>query len=153
MSADGTPKDIVRRFILEGMDNVDESIIKDLCADEVALLGRAGALPSELILEQTRKLYDAYSDFSHEIIDIWEDDGKVTVQYKNTGTFDNTLHIEGDPMFGDLEVEPTGDQVEYYGVYLIRVEDGSIVEWMNYSERLQWLQQIGVLPEMDELTA
>lgn len=151
MTEDETPVEVVRRMILEGMDEVDETVIQEVCVDEIELMGRSGALPSEDIIQNTEHFYEAFPDFDHEIIDMWEDDGTVTVHYKNTGTFENELQIEGDPIFGDREIEPNGEEVEYYGVYLVGVENGEITKWMNYTERLRVLQQTGVLPDMDEI--
>lgn len=58
--------------------------------------------------------------------------------------------IEQGPMAG-LEVEPTDEEVTFSGVFLVRFEDDEVVGWRSYQEDLQVWQQLGVVPELDEL--
>lgn len=135
----------IRRVIESGLDGQDETVLRANFADDVHLIERDASIPVDDIITSLQTYYETFPDLRHRIHDVLVDGDTVVVHYTNVGTFEAPFTIEEGPMEG-LCVEPTGEEIEYFGVYLARFDDGEIVEWMNYPERLRVLQQVGALP-------
>jgi predicted ester cyclase len=136
---------VIRRLIEEGIDELDRTAIEETTAEEVELLGKGATVPRDSVVGNTGSLKQAIPDLTHEIHSIWEADGHVIVHYTNRGTFENELDLGGPAAGIDIEAEPNGQEIEYSGSYIARVEDGRVSHWANYSESLSAFQQLGVV--------
>lgn len=144
-------RDRLRRLLVEGFDEQDMAVLETVFADEVAVMEREIVLEPADFLEGLKRYYRAFPDLRHDIHGIMVDSNAVAVHYRNVGTFENEL-VADNEMVSGLRVEPTGDEIEYRGVYLGRFEGDEIVAWANYPERLEMFQSLGVMPSWDEVT-
>jgi glyoxylase-like metal-dependent hydrolase (beta-lactamase superfamily II)/predicted ester cyclase len=98
------------------------------------------ASPAELIA-YFEELWNAFPDFTFEVLDIVGEGDHAACHWHITGTF------AGPGTFQDLE--PTGARVDIRGVDVIEVRDGKIVRNDVYTDGMTIAQQIGVLPPKD----
>ena len=88
------------------------------------------------------EVHKGMPDFKVTLEDIIAENDKYVTQWVVTGT--HTGPLEGIP------IPPTGKKVTYTGMTIARVEQGKIVElWWNY-DMLGALQQMGIIPSMQE---
>lgn len=74
-------------------------------------------------------LRSTFDDFQQVITHIAGRDDLVFAHYKGSGIFINR------PSIAQISnIEPTGEAVEWEGIYLFRLEDGKIVEWWWYED-------------------
>jgi steroid delta-isomerase-like uncharacterized protein len=93
----------------------------------------------EAFEEWVRANHEAFPDFHVDIEDVVVGEEKTVTQYVATGTHEGPLPW--------LDIEPTGEEVEFRGTTVHRMEDGKAVEAWWYYDRLELLQQLGVVPE------
>lgn len=84
---------------------------------------------------------EAFPDFEATIDELIAEDGLSAMRVTLRGTHEG-------PFMG---FEPSGDRFEIQNMVFTRVEDGKIVERWTLPDTLSMLQQLGVLPPMDEL--
>ncbi len=81
-------------------------------------------------------LRSIFSDLHAEVEDVIAQDdkvvGRLTVSGTHTGQF--------------LTLPPTGKQVRYEVIDIVRVADGRVVEHWGVADQLTMLQQLGVVP-------
>ena len=78
----------------------------------------------------------AFPDFHHTVEDLVAEGDKVVPRLTLRGTHQ-----------GDFQgLPPTGKQVTFSGINVMRLEDGKIVEHWSIGDTLGMLQQLGAIP-------
>ena len=77
-------------------------------------------------------------DWHVEIIDLIAEDDKVVARITMTGTHTGTF-------FG---IPATGKRIVFTGIYVVRIEDGKIVEHWGEEDSVSLLTQLGVMPTL-----
>jgi len=100
--------------------------------------------PGELDLETHKQVMSMYftalPDFHGTLNDIIAEGDKVVTRWTATGTHQGEL----------MGVPPTGKQVVFTGMTVLRLADGKIVEaWWSY-DALGLMQQLGAIPPMQK---
>ena len=130
-----SPDSIVRRWFKEVWDDGREESIDELLAPYAVAYG----LPGGPIQGPTafkplfRTFRDALGDLSIEVVRTLTEGEVVAAQ----------CHVTGRHTGGAFGGEPSGQPVDFWGIAMIRVEDGKIVEGWNCFDMLSLYQQIG----------
>ena len=76
-------------------------------------------------------------------------DSKVTVEHQLSegDMVASHIWISGKNTGGFMDMAPTGRDVHYPGIEIVRVEDGKIREFWGLLDIMVMLQQLGVVPE------
>ena len=131
---------VATRLVEEVWNGLDEATAAELVsADHVGDDGRAGPAG---VLEWHRERRTSFPDLRYEIVTVVADAERAVVRWRAEG------HQGG--AFGP--VPPTGREVRYQGVTLMRVLNGQVVELWSVNELFQLLQQLGaelVPPDAD----
>ena len=88
-------------------------------------------------------LHEAFPDLRAEIEDNVADDDKVVFRMTRRATHTGAF----------MGIPPTGKQVEFGVFDLVRVADGKLVEHWGLLDQLTLLQQLGVVPTPEQVTA
>jgi steroid delta-isomerase-like uncharacterized protein len=80
-----------------------------------------------------------FSDYQTTIDELVAENDKVAARVTMTGT--HTGDFVGIPA--------TGRQIEFTGMYIVRIEDGKIVEHWGEEDGVSLLAQLGVMPKID----
>jgi len=121
---------------------IDESFTPDALFHDPGLEMRGTA---ELRAGLTM-LRQAFPAFSFTVQDQMADGDKVILRYRGQGTHHG--NFKGVP--------PTGRQIDYTGILIVRLEGGRIAEFWAQPDLLTLLQQLGarvVLPDPDPVSA
>lgn len=102
-------------------------------------------LPDDTYRSWFATLFDAFPDFSCEILEMVVAGDKAAVRWRGGGTFDGTAKFEG--------LDPTGATLDVTGFDLLTVRDGKIQRNDAYMNGAQIGQQLGALPDPDSLQA
>jgi len=125
-------KDIVRQY-LAAFNDRDREALSDLLADDVVEHGIHETLEGqEEILEFLDRHFDIFPDYSGTTETMVAEGDTVTVQYTVSGTHSGEY----------LDVQPTGNAVEWTGMAMYRIEDDEIAEIWIEEDRLGLLEQL-----------
>lgn len=138
------PTELVRSVIEQGFNEDDKSLVRAAFADEID--SRLGTVPTERVIQEMERELAAYGDEPFEIRQTWEADGTVFVEFDLSGQFEEELAI-GE----DVVLEPTGETFDAPGLLYAEVEDGAITAFYNYFDRFGALQQMDVIPSLEEI--
>jgi predicted ester cyclase len=83
-------------------------------------------------------VFDAFPDFSFEVLTVAATKENVAVRWRATGTFDGTGRFEG--------MKPTGARIEIEGCDMLTVRDGLIVDNYGYMNGTDLARQLGAMP-------
>ena len=81
-----------------------------------------------------KSFYNAFPDYKHEIENIFASNDFVVAQLKYTGTHKNRF----------MEIESTGNKIEYKGIFIFKMTDGKISESWAIEDDLTMMTQIGL---------
>ena len=125
-------KDIVRQY-LAAFNDRDREALSDLLADDIVEHGIHETLEGqEEILEFLDRHFDIFPDYSGTTETMVAEGDTVTVRYTVSGTHSGEY----------LDVQPTGNAVEWTGMAMYRVEDDEIAEIWIEEDRLGLLEQL-----------
>ena len=94
----------------------------------------------EAYRETVETFREAFPDAEYTVEDVLAEGETAALRYTARATHQGTF----------MGLEPTGEQVEVSGMEMYRVQDGEIVEmWTSY-DALGLLQQLGVVPSVNE---
>ena len=130
-------KEIVRRFF-EAFDANDHAALKEVTAPDLVahLPGAPGPQNREGMLQGISAFNAAFSDRKLTIHDLIAEGEKVSARTSVTAT--HTGDYMGQPR--------TGKQIVIKALTIERIKDGKIVErWFNY-DRMDLMQQLGLVP-------
>jgi predicted ester cyclase len=85
-----------------------------------------------------RMLRTAFPDLRMTVDDVWEIGDKVIGRCHYTGTHRGPL--------GDIA--PTGKQIDFEGIDIVRFVGDKCVEHWGINDRMTMMEQLGVVPEM-----
>jgi len=130
-----TPDSIVRRWFKEVWGEGREETIDALMAPYSVAYGLPGGpIHGPTAFKPLFRMFrDAFSDLAIEVTRTVTDGDMIAAHCHVTG------HHSGPALGGD----PTGQDVDFWGISIIRVEDGKIVEGWNCFDMLCMYQQIG----------
>jgi predicted ester cyclase len=86
-------------------------------------------------------LYDAFPDFSLEVIDVASEGDKAALRWRATGTFSGPGSFMG--------LDPTGRSIELEGIDMVWVRDGKVARVEAYMDGMTLARQLGALPAKD----
>ena len=127
----------------EGANNHDLSAANSVHADDLeGYVPGAGALKGAEAFDQfSRPFFEAFPDASMHPVNWIETDDTVVVEGSFRGTHTGVLHSpEGD-------VPPTQRPLDLKFVDVFRVKDGKVVSHHVYFDRLDFMAQLGLVPE------
>ena len=132
-------KAIVRRFIERYQTAADDRAFADIMHPDVLDHSRPdGIAPgAEGVRQQFDGFRRAFPDFRATILDMVAEGDMVVTRKAFHGTHRGEL----------MGIPPTGREVEFNVIDIVRVEDGRIVEHWGVVDRLGLMQQLGVLGE------
>ncbi|HEX3735765.1 MAG TPA: ester cyclase [Solirubrobacterales bacterium] len=88
-------------------------------------------------------LFEAFPDFSFEILDLMATGEKAAVRWHATGTFDGSARFEG--------LDPNGAHVDVQGCDVLTIRDGRIQRNDAYMNGAEMARQLGALPPAGSL--
>jgi predicted ester cyclase len=140
--------DLVRQYTRDVFNGRDYSVIADLQADDYVQYGPLAGMElhgSDESEETLRMFHAGFSDLkSSEILTFSDDDGEYVCSVMSyRGTHDGDL----------MGIPPSDVEVEIHGIVVNRIEDGTLAEAWVSVDFAGVLQQIGVIPEVEELAA
>ncbi|MFP9190474.1 ester cyclase [Natronosalvus vescus] len=142
--------EVVRRYYEEAFNRGRTELLDELIAETVVnhdpvsdeTLTPEEARGFEGFVRHVESARNAFPDAMVTIEEMIAEDETVAVRFTFEGTNDGS--------YGGME--PTGKQVSGSNMVWMRLEDGLIVERWAESDNLEFLQQLGILPPMDEIT-
>lgn len=125
-------KELVRRY-LNAFNNQDEDTISDFLAEDVVEYSiHAEQHGPQEVIEYLQSHFEMFPDYSGSTEAMIAEDDTVVVRYTASGTHSGEYH----------DVEPTGQQVEWTGIVIYRIEDDQIAEVWLEEDRLGLLEQL-----------
>lgn len=132
-----------RRAMLDFYDAINqhdvEAIGGCLANDNVAhCLPEEFGQTREDYLEFMRKAFEAFPDFHCEVLDVVAAGDRVAARFRNTGTHEGEF----------MGIPATGKAFKLEGSDFCRFDDEArIAEHWAHADNLQFMQQLGVIPE------
>ncbi len=137
-------RDLVHRFT-EAWNDADFERLDELITDDYVLHDPSSFFDPSPGLEGVKEVIQgfesAFPDGHFEIQDMVVEGNLVTVRWIGSGTHTGEL-------FG---VEPTGNEFEFDGFEMERIEGNKIAETWTVYDTMGLLQELEVLPELDNL--
>ena len=129
-------KNIVRRY-QDIYNNNDLDRLTKVISENLLTPNIMPGIPHGLEGAKTahRIMLAGFPDYQTIIEDMIAEGDKVAVRIKMTGT--NTGEFMGIP--------PTGKQVSFTGIYIVRIANAKIIEHWGEEDSVSLLQQLGVL--------
>jgi predicted ester cyclase len=129
---------IVRRSF-ECWNKRDFSVIAELFPNCIYHFPTTGELRGEAFRAYFTSLLNAFPDGRLTMLDQVQEDDKVVVRWSFTGTHRGEL----------MGIAPTGKQVSFTGISIMRVAEGKIVEAWEEGDSLGMMQQLGLVPTIN----
>lgn len=127
-------KETVRKLYEELLNKRKLDALKDIISDDYAgFPGKKGVAGFEAPILQ---LIQAFPDIQWKILEQIGEDDKVMVKWEIEGTHINQFQY----------VAPTGKKVKGTGMGILEFREGKIVNTQVLTDRLGFLQELGVLP-------
>ena len=138
MSAEAN-KEVVRRVIEEGINRKNLAVFDELVSPSF-VDHEAGSGPGSPDDEKEllSSVVEAFPDWRWDVQEMLAVDDKVITRYVARGTHRGEFEFMG--------AAPTGKEVSFTGINIVRLEGGKIVESWGNSDQLGWMRQIGVVP-------
>jgi steroid delta-isomerase-like uncharacterized protein len=134
-------KALVRRFVDEFWNRGNFDVADELLAADAVIREPVAGTPADLKLAATA-FRTAFPDWHSTIEEMIAEGDCVAERWTGRGTHR-----------GDLQgIPPTGKRVEVPGVVFYRIEDGKIVEFRGWFDRMSLMQQLGVIPDHEMVT-
>lgn len=128
------PEDIATR---KNLDLIDEVFAEDWV--EHGPLGEGRGRQSNR--EMLQSLLDAFPDFEAIVEEIIAEGNTTAMRVTLRGTHEGEF----------MGIEPTGNAFDIQNMVFTRIEDGTIAERWVIPDTLGLLQQLGVVPPLEEL--
>jgi steroid delta-isomerase-like uncharacterized protein len=135
-------RSVVKTYF-EALGRRDRNAQTDWFADDASgriygVIGPAGKAEFRSFFHD---LYDAFPDFSLQILDLVVEDDRAVVRWHVTGTFSGTKSFQG--------LLPTGKAAEIEGCDMVWVRGGKIARIEAYYDTASLARQLGALPPQD----
>jgi|SRR5680860_348618 len=130
---------VSQRIIKEGFSEGNLDLVDELCAEDfVGHDPLTGDQDREAAKQSMAEYRRAFPDLSFTIGDAFAAGDKVATRWTAQGTFENEL----------MGRQPTGERGQpIEGITIDRFEDGLIVESWTQWDTVQFLRDIGAVPE------
>ncbi|MCU4751122.1 ester cyclase [Halobacteria archaeon AArc-curdl1] len=140
--------ELVRRFTQDVFNDRQYDRIGDFQAEDYVQHGPMAGMElhgSDAALETMKMFHAAFSDLrASEELAFSDDAGEyVCTAYTYRGTHDGEF----------MGISPTDVTADVRGMSIHRLEDGKIAEGWLHADFLSLLQQVGVVPAMDDIGA
>jgi steroid delta-isomerase-like uncharacterized protein len=131
-------KAVVRRFVEEFQSGHDVTVAEELLADDFVDHSPFGPLSPDRdgVLTLFGMLFAAFPDLRAEIHQQFSDGDTVITRKTFHGTHQGEL----------MGIPPSGSQVAFDVIDLVRVRDGKMVEHWNVVDSMALMTQIGAIP-------
>lgn len=127
-------KEVVRRLFEEAFNKKNLASLPDLVAmDFTGSDGGKGPMGFQATVEP---LFKAFPDYHYTITNLVGEDDKVAVSWTVRGTQTGPFR----------NIAPTGRSVVTDGIAIFVLQDGKIFHMTMLTDRLGFLQQLGVIP-------
>ena len=126
-------KEIVRRFV-EAYNNQDFELLDNLLAPNY--FDNTNQVNAEGLKQLIKMAFAAFPDYHETIEDIVAEGDKVWILVR-TNTGKHTGEFMG--------ITPTGKKLTTLAVDILRVVNGKIVEYQDVVDRLDFLNQLGII--------
>ena len=126
-------KEVVRRFV-EAYNNQDFDSLDDLLAPDY--FDKTNQVDAKGLKQLIRMAFAAFPDYHETIEDIIAEGDNVWILVKT-----NTGKQSGEFM----GIAPTGKKLSTLAVDILRVVNGKIVEYRDIVDRLDFLNQLGII--------
>ena len=124
-----TNKELVIGFFREGYVNHNYDFLMENMADDYYDNSPCAARTNAACVAVLRNTEKTFTDMEVEVMDLIEEDNKVTIRAKFTGTHSDDFY----------DVKPTGKRICFEALEVFRMDDGKIVEswgyWPDYQIR------------------
>jgi len=128
---------IVQQLFVEGLDNHDLSVMRDLMRDCTYHLPLVGELRGEALMQFFDTLFTAFPDLERNVDEQLTDDMQhVVTRWTMTGTHQAEF----------LGIGPTGKRISITGISIHHIAGGRIVQEWHQWDCLGMMQQLGVVP-------
>ena len=138
MSTEENNLRIVRRIIEEGVNQQDLSVFDEVISPYFVDHEAEGSDPGgpEGEKELLGSIKESFPDWRWDVEDMLAAEDKVITRYVVRGTHSGEY----------MGAQPTGKEIAFTGINIVRLEGGKVVESWGNSDQLDWLRQIGVVP-------
>ena len=129
-------KNVVRRY-QEIYNSNDLDRLTDVLSEDLSTPNIMPGIPKGLEGAKAahRIMIAGFPDYQTTIEDMVAEGNKVAVRIRMTGTHTGTF----------MGIPPTGKQIAFTGIYIVRIANGKIVEHWGEEDGVSLLQQLGVL--------
>ena len=117
-----TNKELVIGFFREGYVNHNYDFLMENMADDYYDNSPCAARTNAACVAVLRNTEKTFTDMEVEVMDLIEEDNKVTIRAKFTGTHSADFY----------DVKPTGKRISFEALEIFRMADGKIVESWGY---------------------
>ena len=126
-------KEVVRRFV-EAYNNQNLDLLDEILASDY--FDKSNQVGPEGLKQLIKMAFAAFPEYHETIEDIVAEGDKVWILVRtNTGSHTGEF----------LGVAPTGKKLTTLAVDILRVVDGKIVEYQDVVDRLDFLNQLGII--------
>ncbi|MDJ1481989.1 ester cyclase [Cytophagaceae bacterium YF14B1] len=134
MTTSAANKEVIQSLYEQGLNQQNRQLLTSLVSNEyIATSGKRGIDGFE---ESIVALLKAFPDAKWKIIDLISEDDKVVVRQSVHGT--QTAQFQN--------IKPTRKTIETNAIAIYQLKDGKIISSQILTDRLEFLQQLGVLP-------
>lgn len=134
MTSNERNKETVRQLFEEVFNNRRADLLKELVSDDY--VGVHGDKGPAAFQAQTSALITAFPDIHYKLENLVSEDGKVAVRWTLQGTHKATFN----------SIPATGKTITTEGMAIYSCKDGKIVSLDILTDRLGFLQQLGIVP-------
>lgn len=127
-------KEVVRKIYEEALNKRNWGLLKEFISPEY--MGVAGVKGPEGFQIPTSQVIKAFNDVQWHIQEMMAEGDKVMIRWKIQGTHTGQF----------TTYAPTGKTVNSGGQAIYQLKDGKVVATQVNTDRLEFLQQLGVLP-------
>ena len=132
-------KELVRKIYDQCLNKRNFDLLKDIVAEEY--IGISGKKGVEGFQEPMQALIKGFPDMQWILTSIIAEDDKVFVNWKVEGTHKNTY----------TNVSATGKKISSEGMGIITLKDGKVISTKVLTDRVHFLQELEVLPDINML--
>ena len=117
-----TNKEVVIGFFREGYVNHNYQFLLDNMAPDYYDNSPCAARTSQACVDVLKNTEKTFTDMEVEVLDLIEEDNKVTIRAKFTGTHSAPFY----------DIQPTGERISFEALEIFRMENSIIVESWGY---------------------
>jgi steroid delta-isomerase-like uncharacterized protein len=135
-------KNLAQRAVEKVWNQADRSLAEEIYAEDFLSHSEIGnSHGPEEFMEYLSGFREAFPDLTFRVMDVIGEGDRVAVRWRARGTHK-----------GDFQgISPTGEQYETTGITIFLIENEKIVEDWGEWDRLSLMQQLGAIPELEQM--